>query len=192
MVLKPEHRHFATEVLLAQPIAAYDVPVGKRSTPILEWPPNLTAIYQTKFFEGYTLNRAWQEIPPSAITALLDTVRNRILKFALEIRDELDTVGDDISVIPQAKVEQSVTAYIYGGSNVISGTAYDFTQIGAISVTQGDFGALSDALKKIGVSEHDVNELKHAIDHDATPPTASSLGRKTLQWVHEIGLSGNP
>src|ERR1019366_9040908 len=53
-----------------------------------------------EFIKGYALNRAWQEIPSSAFVALRDTVRNRILKLALEIRDELGTVNDDIHAIP--------------------------------------------------------------------------------------------
>ena len=85
-----------------QPIATYDVEVGEKGIPILEWPPDLTAMYQSKFFEGYALNRAWQEIPPSAFVALRDTIRNRILKLTLEIRDELGTVNDDIHAIPAA------------------------------------------------------------------------------------------
>jgi hypothetical protein len=148
MFLKPEHRRFAKEVLLAQPIAAYDMPLEQRSNQVVEWPPDLTTIYQGEFIRGYALHRAWQEIPSSAITALLDTIRNRILKFAIEIKDELGIVGGDISVIPQAKVEQSVTNYIYGGTNVISGTAHDFTQIGQISITPGDFEALSGRRSK--------------------------------------------
>jgi len=46
-------------------------------------------MYQSKFIEGYALNRAWQVIPPSSFVALRDTIRKRILKFGLEIRDEL-------------------------------------------------------------------------------------------------------
>jgi AbiTii len=86
-----------------QPIAAYDMEVGEKGSPIHEWPPDLTAMYQSKFIKGYALNRAWQEIPPSAFVALRDTIRNRILKFALEIRDELGTVNDDIHAFPKPK-----------------------------------------------------------------------------------------
>jgi hypothetical protein len=93
-VLKPEHRRFAKEVRLMHPIAAYEVEMGKNGTPILEWPPDLTAMYQSKFIKGYALNRAWQEIPPSVFVALRDTIRNRILKLTLEIRDELGTAND--------------------------------------------------------------------------------------------------
>ena len=105
------------------------------------------------------------------------------LEIALEIRDELGTVNDDIHAIPQAKVEQSVTNYIYGGNNVFSGTAHQFAQIGKLNVSQGNFGSLSVALRELGVSEHDLGELKQAIEHDATPPTARGLGRKTGEWI---------
>jgi hypothetical protein len=182
-VLEPEHRRFATEVWLTQPIAAYDREMGQKGTPIIEWPPDLTAMYQSKFIEGYALNRAWQIIPPSSFVALRDTIRNRILKFGLEIRDELGTVNNDIHAIPPTKVEQSVTTYIYGGTNVIAGTAHHFAQIGEVSVTQGDFGSLSAALKELGVSEHELGDLKKAIAHDAIPPTARSLGQKTGEWI---------
>jgi hypothetical protein len=76
-----------------------------------------------------------------------------------------------------------VTTYIYSGTNVIAGTAHHFAQIGKVNVTQGDFGSLSSALRELGVSEHDLGELKQAIEHDATPPTARSLGHKTGEWI---------
>jgi hypothetical protein len=157
--------------------------LGEEGTPIIEWPPDLTAMYQSKFIKGFSLNRAWQEISPSAFVALRDTIRNRILKFALEIRDELGTVNDDIRAIPPTKVEQSVTNYIYGGTNVIAGTAHHFAQIGEVTVTQGDFDSLSSALRELGVSELNLGALKQAIEHDATPPTARSLGHKTGEWI---------
>jgi hypothetical protein len=140
-------------------------------------------MYQREFIKGFALNRAWQEIPPSALVGLCDTVRNRILKFALEIRDELGTVNDDIHAIPPTKVEQSVTNNIYGGTNIIAGIAHHFAQIGEVNVMQGDFGSLSSALREIGVSEPDLGALKQAIEHDATPPTARSLGQKTGEWI---------
>jgi AbiTii len=182
-VLEPEHRHFATKARLVQPIAAYEMELGEKDMPCIEWPANLTAMYQRKFIKGFTLSRARQEIPPSAFVGLRDTVRNRIVKFALEIKDELGTVNDDISAIPPTKVEQSVTNNIYGGTNVIAGTAHHFAQIGEVNVTQGDFGSLSTALRQLGVGEQDLGELKKAIGHDNTQQDARSLGQKTGEWV---------
>ena len=96
-VLKKEHRHFASTVKLTQPIAAYDIDIDKgkdkgKEKFIIEWPPDLTLLYQRKFIEGYALNRAWQEIPPSVIVSLVDTIRTRVLRFALELKEELGLV----------------------------------------------------------------------------------------------------
>jgi hypothetical protein len=49
-------------------------------------------LYQTAFIDGFVFSRAWQETPSSFIRALIDTVRNRILRFALELKDELGEV----------------------------------------------------------------------------------------------------
>ena len=141
--MNKEHRHFATTATLTQPIIAYEgtrLRSGEKF--IIPWPADLTVRYQTKFIEDFALNRAWQEIPDSVSPALIDTVRNRVLRFALELRDELGLVNDDLSALPQGKVDQSVTNYIFGGTNVIAGTAQDFTQIGAVNVAKGDINAL--------------------------------------------------
>jgi hypothetical protein len=88
-MLKPEHRRLAESAVLFQPIASYEN-VGDGHRFMIEWPANLTGLYQATFFEGsYALNRAWQEIPGSVFAGLMDTVRTRVLRFAQELRDEL-------------------------------------------------------------------------------------------------------
>jgi len=85
--LEENHRKFATSAMLRQPIAAYDFKNFKDGATLsLPWPPDLTVKYQEAFFEHFTLNRAWQEIPNTVVVALTDTVRNRVLRFALDLR----------------------------------------------------------------------------------------------------------
>ena len=89
-ILDPEHRHWAELAYFMQPIAAYEEFTRERKkasrSAAIHWPASLTTRYQTKFFEDYVLNRAWQEIPSSAFYGLVDIVRNKTLKFALEIQ----------------------------------------------------------------------------------------------------------
>ena len=133
--MNKEHRHFVTTATLTQPIIAYEgTELHSGQQFIIPWPTDLTVRYQNKFIQDFALNRAWQEIPNSVFPALIDTVRNRVLRFTLELRDELGLVNDDLSALPQGKVDQSVTNYIFGGTNVIAGTAQDFTQIGVVNV----------------------------------------------------------
>jgi hypothetical protein len=91
--------------------------------------------------------------------------------------------------LPQGKVDQSVTNYIFGGTNVIAGTAQSFTQIGAVNVGKGDIKALITALRNIGVSDSDVAELKEALQSDAQTlnDTVPTFGQRTAAWLKGLG-----
>jgi hypothetical protein len=192
IVLKKEHQQFATTARLLQPVAAYDRTPDKSKAnlkPIIHWPPDLTVMYQKDFYDGYILNRAWQEVPRTAFTAMTDTIRNRVLRFALDLRDELGFVSDDPAALPQGKVDQSVSNYIFGGNNVISATAHDFTQIEKMKITVGDFDGLAASLRKSGVEDPEISELQEALDEDAKAGDGvPSLGQRTAAWLKGFGL----
>lgn len=182
--LEPKDRHFAESTKLIQPIAAYQPVAGAEGhDAIIEWSANLTLKYQSKILEGYALNRAWQVIPNSVFLGLVDTVRTRVLRLALELRDDLEVVSDDPSEIPPGKVDQIVTNYIFGGTTIIAGHAHDFTQIGSITVNRGDLPGLETALRKLGLPADDVAELTAALATDATGEEAQAVGDRTAAWI---------
>lgn len=135
-ILKEEHRYWATEAIFFEPIGG--IPEDIKDNFSRPWPPGLTTMYQSDFIRGYALNRAWQDIPGTAITALIDAVRNKVLRFALEIKEELGATGDDAKAIPQEKIEQSVINIIYGGNIMIAGT------VDNSAVQQGGAHAIMD------------------------------------------------
>jgi hypothetical protein len=181
LILKPEHREHADIAILAQPIAAYDGEIGNA---VISWPTNLVGAYQAKIIDGYALVAAWQEIPSSVFVALIDTVRNRVLKFALEIKKELGYVSDDPQAIKEETVDQIITTYIFGGTNVISGVANQVTQGGNVTVSKGDFAGLAEAIKGLGLPETAVSNLQKAIKDDSAH-TPASLGGKTAKWIKD-------
>lgn len=184
-ILKPEHRHFANEIKLAQPIASYEGAGNEQNAAIL-WPADLVAMYQSKFLPHYALNRAWMEIPGSLVTGLVDTVRTRILSFALEIQDALPEDSDKaIEKIAPSTVESIVQVTILGGNNVI-GNVGDFT---TNTVNVGDITSLKTSLKAIGIAETDIQSLEAILVKDSSggaeglkPKTLSSSASK---WVGE-------
>lgn len=189
-ILKKELQHFATTVRLNQPVASYEVCINEKEphTVVLEWPADLTLRYQSKIIQGYSLNRAWQEIPRSSLVGLIETVRNRVLKFALEIKDELGLVSENVDALQPAKVDQMVINNIYGGHNIISTTARDITQFGNIKIQKGDFPALENALTMIGLEQEEVSKLKEALDSDAAEQGAhssSTFGHRVSEWFKE-------
>jgi hypothetical protein len=101
-VLAKEHRHFAETVYLREPASAYEGLKDEGDGGYrVEWPGNLVLKYQSSFIEGYALNRAWQDIPLHALKTVPETVKNRILEFALSLRNQfgekIEAEREDIS-----------------------------------------------------------------------------------------------
>jgi AbiTii len=187
-VLKPQHRHWATDIRLRQPIVAYERDDGDKQTQaVFMWPADIVVAYQAKFIEGYTLNRAWLEVPQSTFPALLDTVRNRVLKFALDLKDDLGDAGDDIDAVPRETIDRQVVFNIFGGTNVVANSAQNFTQVGTITVEAGDAATLRSALGKLGISDSGISELQAALAEDENLASAPSLGQQTKAWLANIG-----
>ena len=182
--LHEKHRHYAESVELFQPIASYEK-TDTESRFIFEWPANLTAIYQRTFFKGqFVLNRAWQEISSSVFIGLVDTIKTRVLRFALELKRDLGQVGDHIDRLTKEKVDQSVNNYIYGGNVVIASSG--FTQIG-ITVEKGNWPGLSHALEKLGVPSAEITDLRSALDQDSAAGSRPGLGERAKAWLAKIG-----
>lgn len=178
-ILKADHRHWAETARLMQPVASYE---GAGDNAIINWPTNLTLIYQTKIIDGYGLASAWQELPGSLLVGVVEIVRNKVLKFALEIRQELKEVGDKPASVPPERVEAAVINYIFGGQNIIAGTAKDFTQVGSIEIAEGDIDGLSAALKTLDVKQNEIEALKRAIEADK-----KTFGVWTKEWLKNVG-----
>lgn len=187
-VMEKDHRHWAEEARLNAPIAAYEAIAvsDDKGNPIIPWPASLVAYYQEKFVEGWALNRAWIEIPRPFVESLVDSVRNRILRFALELREELGT-EDDPQTLPSVKVDQQVVNIIYGGNNIIASSAETISQANSITVTQNDIASLVEALKSIGFAEDEVKQLETAIDKDSSTHSSPAMGERVKRWIKGVG-----
>ena len=114
-LLEKEHRHFAEIVSLRDPASAYEnLKEEGESGYRIEWPGNLVLKYQDTFFEGYALNRAWQDLPVNALRTIPETVINRVLEFALSLKNEL---GEDLAGPTEAIKDQVDSAVV----NILKG-----------------------------------------------------------------------
>ncbi|MCH7931886.1 MAG: hypothetical protein IH906_06725 [Proteobacteria bacterium] len=196
-VLDEDHRWWATTAYLMEGIAAYEQLVGKGGEGSIrtEWPGDLVARYQTKFIKDWVLNRAWQEIPAPGLAAIVDTVRNRLLEFALEIQGEIGDTEVPLERIAPESVESAVTTIIHGGHNVIaSNIAGGVTQIGELNVVQGNFVSLARVLEEVGVPAGELGALEKAIAEDKEAGEEKGFGDRTSEWIGKaltyVGKSG--
>ncbi|TCU73555.1 hypothetical protein EDE08_104421 [Bradyrhizobium sp. R2.2-H] len=190
-ILKEDFRHWAEKVFLTQPIAAYDVGKDEDGSPNggrIAWPQDLVNMYSDKFIKGWSLIRASQQIPGTVFTAILDTVRTRILQLALELKDELGDDTSDILGLPEAKVDQSVVNHIYGGNVVVAASAQQFSQLQSMTVTQNDLSGLLSAMKELGLVEQDVKKLEIAVKDDAKTGS-KTVGQRTAEWLKDIPVA---
>lgn len=187
-VLKEEHRWWATTAYLKESVSAYEAMVvgdKENGSAAMYWPADLVVHYQSKFFEGYALNRAWQEIPIGAIVAVVDTVRTRLLQFAIELQGEVG--ADEVTVPSPEFVERSVQTIIYGGTNVVGSVAGSVQLIGQQLVVQGDLRSLTGALKMIGVERDRIEELTKAIEADRNEGANGGFGSRVAGWLQQAG-----
>lgn len=169
---------------LTQPASAYDGRSDKDSDAQLPWNPALTTKYQSKFFtdSDMILNRAWQLIPSSVLVGLLENVRNRVLRFALDMKNQLGPGSPTVEKIPSAIIERSVVNNIYGGNILIASNAENIAQLAHTSIAAGDDAALLQALRHLGVSDEGIRALEADMKAEK-----ESVGPRIRKWLGNIG-----
>jgi hypothetical protein len=130
--------------------------------------------------------KAWAEYSTQHLVELLNSVRNRILDFALALWKEAPSAGeaqkDDTSPSPEVnRVTQIFNTTVYGGAANLVGTASDSTI--TFNVGSKDFSSLERLLLQNGVSSQDVAELKTALESDSPPTAPETFGPKVASWM---------
>jgi hypothetical protein len=151
----------------------------------IAWPQDLVLRVRDAFFKGNSLIEAWQIVSKPAIAGVLDTVRTRVLSFALEMQSDIGNSDEALAKADPAKVDQQVVLNFYGGHNIIAG---NISQISYDNVVAGDFGSLSAALKAIGVDDADLSLLETAVKEDPAKPDDKSLGVKVSAWLGKMAV----
>lgn len=180
-------REMVTCPRYVQPIGVYGPLIaGSKSGLVSRVPPEIAMAIQ--FFEGMQCSRAWVEVPLSQAQALLENVRNKLLRFVLEIQKINPEVGQpDAAPVPPAQVQQiyNQTVNVHGNvGNVGSGT--NFSQTAAIDVGAGDFVGLEQFLKAQGLNLTQTRELRVAIDADRGEPNTRGIGPRTRAWLKAL------
>jgi hypothetical protein len=128
------------------------------------------------------LNRAWQLIPGSVLVALLETVRNRVLRFALELKSQLGPNAPTVEKLSSGAIDRSVVNHIYGGNIVIASHAENFSQLAQTNIAVGDTKALKAALKNLGVTDEGIGRLESDMDAEN-----DAIGPRLRRWIANVG-----
>lgn len=187
-----EYQESITTLYLTQPISYFSSLVaqqGDQSTINFGWPANLIAYLSDKIIPSWHLTHAWRVIATSSLVALIDTVRNRILNFALEIEAEAPDAGEAApgqKPIAEERVQQVFNTYIQGGFAQIAAGSQTVKYDANITIIQNDFDSLKQFLSSLEVSEDDILELEKAIQEDGKLEKEAGFGEKVQSWLGKM------
>jgi hypothetical protein len=130
------------------------------------------------------------------LVGLLDTIRNRVLSFALEMETldlklKEETPSEELKKETTAQITQTFHQTIIGPvSNV--GTADSISQ--TMTVASGDLESLKARLGEKGLSEPDLNQLEKAIKADEGQPKSSEnrFGENVGKWLGNMANKAAP
>lgn len=189
--LPEDLRHIANKAYLAEGISSYSslLKSGKNAQLSSHWPAEIVALYGHKIYQDMNCIGAWRTIGTNQIQGLVDTVRNRVLSFVLEIESQSPSAGEaspEEPPIPQEKVNQIYQTYILGNVSNVSTGGFNVSQIFIDKVVQNDLDSLFDYFRILQVEEEDLKELRSAIEKDPKPADQNSLGKNVSTWLGKM------
>jgi hypothetical protein len=139
---------------------------------------------------GYLVEQAWCEIQQSSVMGIFVQVRSRLLDFVLGLKVELGDADSDTEVREKS---DSIDAHrifdnaIFGDNTTIIVGNNNKQNIKNIKQV-GNFNALAEELRKHGVNEVDITDLKTCLaeDKDTTEVSEQKLGPNVKSWLQKM------
>jgi hypothetical protein len=126
----------------------------------ISWPADLIAYYGDQIYQNMICLAAWRQISLSTLVGILDTIRSRLLNFALELEKidpQIGSLEKNSRNIPPERVSQIVNTVIMGSVERVS--IVDNSLNLQVEVTTGDIQSLKEYIIKNGVSNEDAQTL---------------------------------
>lgn len=145
---------------------------------------NLVGYLMAQKFTEMDIVSAWCEVSAGRVKHITESVRTRILKFALDLEKAFPEAAKEDHAMPQKseRVNQIFNTTIYGPANVV-GTATNSSV--SVSVKTRDFSSLANALRDSGVSDLDIAELHNAVKGES-PSSDGNVGPKVAAWIGKM------
>ena len=199
MRLPQDLKHWAEKVDLNGGVSGYEALTRTEEGKFtVAWPADLNMVVQKiPIYKNMMLVEGWQEIPAVALVSLLDTVRNKVLNFALKIEVEDPGAGEvplGSPAIPKETVNQIFHTVIYAESSPVAIGGRDFSQSVQNQIVTNDIESLKRYLsQQLEVPDEDLSTLEDALKGDEKPRDSQTLGPEVAGWIGKMtakSLSG--
>jgi hypothetical protein len=203
-LIPAQFREWATTAYLLEGISHYASLVSdcdSSHTLKSQWPQELAMKYAGSGYNDPQVLSAWQEITKASLVAVIETVRNKLLDFVLEIEAENPDAGEaspDTRPVSQERVQQLVNNYFAPVGNIAQ-QGRDFTQTATIGIQPQDLATLVTEFTKhldelnLNVrekrkAEAQIATLKAQLSDEPDPLIVQQAGR-TLRNITEGAIA---
>ncbi|KRG63371.1 hypothetical protein ABB26_12495 [Stenotrophomonas humi] len=175
-----------------QGIAALENLVNNASGTILKepWNPDVAAHYGGNIYDGMNCVEAWKVIPVAAIVGVLDSVRTKVLNFAIDIESAAPEAGEAPPLsepLAQDRVHQIFHTNIYGDvQNLANGSAGARQKATSI---QNEPTLFKDLLKAIATSRADqvtIDSLVATVEEMRSAESKNSFHEAYIKFVSTV------
>ena len=165
----------------------------------IQWPSNIIPSIADKFYEDYQLVSAARRISRGTVVKIVESVKNRVLGFALDIEKQNPQAGDsDINAdaVPRPVVNQVFNQHFHGNVGNVATSSHSFdqqsTQQQSWQQTDLDFRQLAVELPRLTRAmreEADAPEHYEAVSSimRAESEVANQDGSKVLEYLAKGG-----
>lgn len=145
---------------------------------------NLVGYLMAQKFTDMNILSAWCEVSAGKVKHITESVRTRILKFALDLEKAFPEAAREDQAMPQKseRVNQIFNTTIYGPANVVGAATNSSV---SLNVKMRDFSSLASALRGNLVSEPDILELQKSVEAES-PSSDGKVGPKVATWIGKM------
>ena len=186
--LQEQYRH----AYMGSSISAYTALLtGKISGRVQEpWPVGLAVHNASTLTPDMQCVAAWKEIPIGAIVRLMDSVKTRVLGFAIDLEREAPNSGElpigSQPPLSREKMTQIFTTNIAGNVGNVANASSSFSQSLAFNVQPGNWNSLQSRLMELGLTNSDLEGLKADVEQARATGTAEAKNSAAGTWIGRL------
>lgn len=186
--LRERYRH----AYMGSSISAYAALLeGDNSGRLQEtWPLGLAIHHASKITNDMQCVAAWKEIPMGAVVRLLDSVKTRVLGFAIDLEREAPNAGDtpigSTPPLSSEKMTQIFNTNISGNVGNISNSGENYSQNANVLAQSGNWDSLSKQLTELGLQPTDFDGMQAELDRVANSSSEEERSAVAGSWIGRL------
>jgi AbiTii len=191
-ILPKDLREPFSYAYMGSSISAYtDLVSNNKSDAVQEaWPVSLAVHHASKLTPDMQCVSAWKEIPIGAIVRLMDSVKTRVLGFAIDLEREAPDAGElpigSAPPLTREKMTQIFNTNINGNVGNIANASTGVNQSSTQAIEAGDWQALQRRLSELGIRPEEEEGLRDDLDRARTSTVPDQKTATLTTWLGRL------